>query len=182
MAGRRESSLIGPPPQRLGREPLQQTQPAPPWLRFTRRPLRRLPMQQQLKHGYRIFFDAAVTIQLPPVRLPPYTPQRRLPRPGSRLPFLLRRSQDGREGIYQISIVFTGQHEDGGLKFAEEHAGLNERADLLYAPSHSDLRLLLYSSGQRLRRQSVPPWQPAGVPVRFHPQEQKQGAVLHRGT
>lgn len=180
MAGRRESSPVGPPPQRLGRESVQQAQPAPPGLRFPRRPLRRLPVQQQLKRGYRIFFDAAVPNQLPLVHLPPYSPERRLPRPGSRLPFLRRRSPDGREGIYQIPIVFTGQHEDGGPESAPKQPGLNERPDPLHAPSHTDVRPLLSPSGARLRRQSVPPRQPAGLLARLLPQEQEQGALLHR--
>ncbi len=177
MAGRWESGPVGAPPQRLGRQPLQQAQPAPPGLRVPRRPLRRLPVQQQLKHGLRIPANAAVPLQPPSVHFPTYAAKGRIAGPGGRVSL---RHQNGREGIYQIPGVVIGGDEDGGIQSAEEQPGLHERSDPLNPPSHTDVSHLLSPSGARVRQQPVSPRQPAGSIILLHPQEQRQDTVLHR--
>lgn len=177
MAGRWESSSVSPP-QRLGRQPLQQAEPAPLQLGLTGRPLRRLPVQQQLKLGLRIHAHAAVSLQSPPVHFPTHPAQGCIAGPGGRVPLVLRR-QDGREGLYQIPNVVNGGDEDGGLQSAEERPGLHERAVPLHPPPHTDLPHLLAARGPRVRRQPVPPGEPAGS-VQLHPQEQRQDPLLHR--
>lgn len=67
---RGESGSFGSPPQRLGRQSVQQAEPAPTRLRVPRRTLRRLPVQQQLQHGLRVLAVPAVPLQSPSVRLP----------------------------------------------------------------------------------------------------------------
>lgn len=143
LAGR-ESSPVGSPPQRLGRQPLQQAQPAPSRLRVPGRPLRRLPVQQQLKHGLRFLVNAAIPLQPPSVHFPPDTAKGRIAGPRGRISL---RHQNGREGIYQIPSVVTGGNEDGGLQSAEEQPGLHERSDTLHPPSHTDVSHLLSPSG-----------------------------------
>lgn len=177
MAGRGESSPVGSPPQRLGRQPLQQVQPAPPRLRVPGRPLRSLPVQQQLKHGLRILVNTAVPLQPSSVHFPTNATKGRIAGPGGRVSL---RHQNGREGIYQIPSVVTGGDEDGGLQSAEEQPGLHERADPIHTPSHTDVSHLLSPSGARVRQQSVSPRQPAGSIIQLHPQEQRQDTVLHR--
>lgn len=177
MAGRRKSSSLGSPPQRLGRQSLQQAEPAPPRLRVPRRPLRRLPVRQQLKHGLRILLIAAFPLQSPSVHFPPYTTKGRITGPGGRVSL---RHQDGREGIYQIPSVVNGRDEDGGLQSAKEQPGLHELSHPLHPPSHTDISHLLSPNGARVRQQSVSPRQPAGSIIQLQPQEQRQDTVLHR--
>lgn len=70
MVGRGESGSLGSPPQRLGRQSVQQAEPAPTRLGVPRRTLRRLPVQQQLQHGLRVLVVPAVPLQHPSVRFP----------------------------------------------------------------------------------------------------------------
>lgn len=180
MAGRGESRPVGsppPPPQRLVRQPLQQAQPPPRRLRVPRRPLRRLPVQQRLQRGLRILVNAVVPLQPASVRFPPDATKGRITGPGGRVSL---RRQNGREGIYQIPRVVIGGHEAGGLRSAEEQSGLHERADPLHASPHSDVSDLLAAGGARVRRQSVPPGQPAGRVVRLQLEEQRQDTLVHR--
>lgn len=177
MAGRREGSPVRSPPQRLGREPLQQAEPAPPRLRVPRRPLRGLPVRQQLQHGLRILANAAVPLQPPSVHVPSDASKGRISGPGGRVSL---RHQNGREGIYQIPSVAGGGDEDGGVQSAEEQPGLHERADALHPPPHTDVSDLLPPGGARVRQQPVPPRQPAGSFTQLHPEEQRQDTLLHR--
>lgn len=70
MVRRGESGSFGSPPQRLGRQSVQQAEPASTRLRVPRRTLRRLPVQQQLQHGLRVPVVPAVPLQPPSVRFP----------------------------------------------------------------------------------------------------------------
>lgn len=70
VVGRGQSGSLGSPPQRLGRQSFQQAQSAPTRLGVPRRTLRRLPVQQQLQHGLRVFLVPAVPLQSPSVRVP----------------------------------------------------------------------------------------------------------------
>lgn len=177
MAGRRESRAVCSPPQRLVRQPLQQAQPPPPRLRVPRRPLCSLPVQQQLKHGLCFLVNAAVPLQPASVHFPPDTTQGRITGPGGRVSLRL---QNGREGIYQIPCVVIRGDEAGGLLSAEEQSGLHERADPLHPSSHTDVPHLLSPGRTRVRRQSVPPRQPARGFIQLQLQEQRQDTVLHR--
>lgn len=177
MAGRRQSGSLGSPPQRLGRQSVQQAEPAPPRLRVPRRPLRRLPVRQQLERGLRILFIAAIPLQSPSLHFPPYAAEGRVPGPRGRVPLC---HQNGREGIYQIPGVVNGGDEDGGLESAEDQPGLHEHSDPVDPPSHTDVSHLLSPRGARVRRQSVSPRQPAGSIAQLRAQKQRQDTLLHR--
>lgn len=143
MAGRREGSSLGSSPQRLGRQSLHQAEPAPTRLRVPRRPLRRLSVQRQLKHGLRILIVIAVPLQPSPVHVPPYASKGHITRPWGRVS---PTHQNGRQGIYQIPSVANRRNEDGGFQSPKEQSGFHERADPLHPPSHTDISYLLSPS------------------------------------
>lgn len=177
MAGRRESGSFGSPPQRLGRQSVQQAEPAPTRLRVPRRTLRRLPVQQQLQHGLRVLVIPAVPLQPPSVRFPTDASQGRITGPRSHFS---RGHQNGRKGIYEIPSLTNGGDEDGVFQSAPKQPGIHGRADPLHPPPHTDISHLHSPSGARVRRQSVPPREPAGLITRFPPQKQRKDTILHR--